>query len=210
LSCSLVVEKLVLDFFLRPLRELERPSRYPGFPMPNEAALSESVRVTVLSRSLALDAGRDGFGAWSFRSSATERVCSAESVLSPCSSEVIRLYSKPSSPTEGIGTLSLWSRDSWEPPLLPVPNSPVRDLTGGMTPSVKGDCANRSGLGDFERSRRLLAGRGGITGEEDVGARNSLAGLLDGRGGTTGCCIVGAVIVYGSFKRCRYCEAGRS
>lgn len=68
-----------------------------------------------------------------------------------------------------------------------------------MRPSVKGDWANRSGLGDFERSMRLLVGRGGTRGVE-VAAKRSLAGLLDGRGGMTGCCIVGAVIVCESFK----------
>lgn len=68
-----------------------------------------------------------------------------------------------------------------------------------IAPSVKGDWANRSGLGDFERSIRLLAGRGGIRGVELAAAR-SLAGLLDGRGGMIGCCIVGAVIVCKSFK----------
>lgn len=68
-----------------------------------------------------------------------------------------------------------------------------------MTPTAKGDWANRSGLGDFERSIRLLTGRGGIKGEE-AAAKRSLAGLLDGRGGMAGCCIVGAVIVCKSFK----------
>ena len=56
---------------------------------------------------------------------------------------------------------------------------------GFPKPSFSGDCAKRSAAGDFERSMRLLRGRGGIRGTEAL-LEPSLSELLEGRGGTAG------------------------
>lgn len=59
--------------------------------------------------------------------------------------------------------------------------------------SFKGEGANRSALGDIERSGRPLDGLGGIFGEFAL----SLPAPLDGRGGTAGvACVVAAVMVF--------------
>jgi hypothetical protein len=90
----------VLPFFL--MLPLEVPgSSLLGFPMPNEAARSESVRVTAATRSLALRAGSDGLGACNLISSPTVRVCSGDEDRSSFTAS----YSAPSSPTVGIATL---------------------------------------------------------------------------------------------------------
>lgn len=57
------------------LRETALSSPLLGWPMPKEAALSESVRVTAITCCLALEAGRDGVGACSFKLSSTKLVC---------------------------------------------------------------------------------------------------------------------------------------
>lgn len=91
-------------------------------------------------------------------------------------------------PGRSIGS-PCWLKDWWglrSPPF------------GGfeIKPSLKGDGANRSGLGDTERSmlRLALQGRGGTLG---MGAAEaSLSALFDGRGGTAGVdCIVAAVLI---------------
>ena len=59
-------------------------------------------------------------------------------------------------------------------------------------PSLKGEGANRAGLGDIERSDRFV-GRGGILGA--LAAESLLSWPLAGRGGITGgCCMAAAVI----------------
>ncbi len=96
----------MLPFFLMlPYGGPEMPSLLLlGLPMPNEAALSLSVRVTAWTRCFALEAGSEGFGARSLRSSPTVRVCSGLLLREELSSSATPAYSMPSCPIEGRST----------------------------------------------------------------------------------------------------------
>lgn len=73
-----------------------------GFPRPKAAACDESVLVTVLIWSFALDPGSDGLGAYSFKSSAMFLVSLGALGESTASGVQISAYSMPSCPTEGM------------------------------------------------------------------------------------------------------------
>lgn len=133
------------------------------------------------------------------------RVCSGDdarscSCFSAANSSVTALYSRPSSPTDGMATLLERSIGSWESTTSLELKWRALGLFWGM-PSLSGEGAKRSGLGDIERSiKRLAAGRGGILGT-DAG-ESSLSWPREGRGGMAGvCCIVAAVIVVYSDAR---------
>lgn len=157
---------------------------YPdGLPIPNDdAALSESMRAMAATRCFALWTGSEGFGAWSFISPPTVRVCSGSS--GSCSSSATAAYSEPSSPREGMATLpgrSCGSRGSLEN-LSTSSGAGWLDLGCLGKPSFKGEGANRSS--EIFRSRWRV-GRGGILGGA-LASLPPLSWVFEGRRGTVG------------------------
>lgn len=90
------------ECFSGSLSSTETLSSLLGFPRPKAAACDESVLVTVLIWSFALDPGSDGLGAYSFKSSAIFLVSFGALGESTASGVQISAYSMPSCPTEGM------------------------------------------------------------------------------------------------------------